>query len=146
MLAWRLLLATGDPAYADLIERTIFNGVLPSVSTEGTAFFYVNPLQRRTHRRGRAGRWRAGAVVPVRLLPAEPDAALRLVAHISRRTDDGGVHVHQYASARSRRGDLRLSLATDYPWTGRVRVEIVAAPEASGIWLPGSRVGLGGAA
>ena len=28
MLAWRLLLATGDPAYADLIERTIYNGVL----------------------------------------------------------------------------------------------------------------------
>ena len=56
MLAWRLLLATGDPACADVIERTIYNGVLPGLSLDGTAFFYVNPLQRRTHRApGRAG-------------------------------------------------------------------------------------------
>ena len=35
MLAWRLLLATGDPACADLIERTVYNGVLPGVSAAG---------------------------------------------------------------------------------------------------------------
>ena len=50
MLAWRLLLATGDPACADVIERTMYNGVLPGVSLDGDAFFYVNPLQRRTAR------------------------------------------------------------------------------------------------
>ena len=50
MLAWRLLLATGDPAYADAIERTMFNGVLSGLSLDGTTFFYVNPLQRRTER------------------------------------------------------------------------------------------------
>ena len=50
MLAWRLLLATGEPAYADAIERAVYNGVLPAVSATGTEFFYVNPLQRRTHR------------------------------------------------------------------------------------------------
>ena len=36
MLAWRLLLATGDPTCADVIERTIYNGVLPGVSRDGT--------------------------------------------------------------------------------------------------------------
>ncbi len=50
MLAWRLLLATGEPEYADLIERTMFNGVLSGIGLDGDAFFYVNPLQRRTHR------------------------------------------------------------------------------------------------
>ena len=49
MLAWRLLLATGDPACADVIERTILNGVMSGVSATGTEFFYVNPLQRRTN-------------------------------------------------------------------------------------------------
>ena len=37
MLAWRLLLATGDPACADVIERTVYNGVLPGVSLDGDA-------------------------------------------------------------------------------------------------------------
>ena len=50
MLAWRLLLATGEAGYADAIERAVYNGVLPGVSLSGTRFFYVNALQRRTRR------------------------------------------------------------------------------------------------
>src|SRR5690625_7837091 len=34
--AWRLLLASGDEQYADLIERALFNAVLPGVSLGGT--------------------------------------------------------------------------------------------------------------
>ena len=45
--AWRLLLATGDAAYADLMERVLYNGFASSTATGGTRFFYVNPLQRR---------------------------------------------------------------------------------------------------
>jgi DUF1680 family protein len=37
MLAWRLLLATGDPDYADVIERTVYYGILPGVSLEGVS-------------------------------------------------------------------------------------------------------------
>ncbi len=45
--AWRLLLATGDAGYADLMERILYNGFASSTATDGTRFFYVNPLQRR---------------------------------------------------------------------------------------------------
>ena len=45
--AWRLLLATGDAAYADLMERVLYNGFASSTATGGTRFFYVNPLERR---------------------------------------------------------------------------------------------------
>ena len=30
MWSWRMLLVTGERRYADLIERTLYNGVLPS--------------------------------------------------------------------------------------------------------------------
>lgn len=62
-VAHRLLLWTGDEAYADVIERRLFNVVTASLSAEGDAFFYVNPLQQRIEgeapsrtspRRGRA--------------------------------------------------------------------------------------------
>jgi uncharacterized protein len=45
--AWRLLLATGEAGYADLIERTLYNAILPGVSLSGDRFFYVNALQLR---------------------------------------------------------------------------------------------------
>ena len=47
MLAWRLQLATGQERFADAIERTLYNAVLPGLSLDGTHFFYSNPLQLR---------------------------------------------------------------------------------------------------
>ena len=44
MWNWRMLLATGECRYADLLEWTLYNGVLPGVSLDGEAYFYVNPL------------------------------------------------------------------------------------------------------
>ena len=69
MLAWRLLLATGDPAHADAIERTAFNGVLPGLSLDGHRFLLRQRAAAadRAGRRGRAVR-DAETVVRVRLL------------------------------------------------------------------------------
>lgn len=47
MVSWRLLLATGEARYADLIERTLYNVVATSPRADGRAFFYANPLQQR---------------------------------------------------------------------------------------------------
>jgi DUF1680 family protein len=44
MVAWRLLLATGESHYADAIERLLCNMVATSPNAEGDRFFYVNPL------------------------------------------------------------------------------------------------------
>jgi hypothetical protein len=130
MLAWRLLLATGKPGYADAIERAIYNAVLPGMSRTGTEFFYVNALQRRTHRAaeavGHGGRqpWYPCACCPPNLM--------RLLSsweqYVST-VDDDGVQIHQYASADIVAGDIRLSVRTDYPWHGRVTVHIVQSPD-----------------
>jgi uncharacterized protein len=45
--SWRMLLATGEAKYADLMERELYNGFGAAVSADGRRFFYVNPLQRR---------------------------------------------------------------------------------------------------
>lgn len=129
MLAWRLLLATGEPTAADVIERTVYNGILSSLSADGTRFFYVNPLQRRTHRTwaepgtGERAAWYACACCPpnlMRLIGSWPQM-------LATATDDG-LQVHQYASTVVRSGDVELRLETDYPWSGEVALEVVAGP------------------
>jgi len=128
MLSWRLLLGTGDPAAADVIERTVYNGILSSLSADGTAFFYVNPLQRRTHRTwgepgtGERAAWYACACCPpnlMRLIGSWPQM-------LATSTEDG-LQIHQYATAVVRSGDLELKLETDYPWGGEVELEVVAS-------------------
>jgi DUF1680 family protein len=136
MLNYRLLLATGAPEYADLIERTLFNVVAASPAADGRAFFYTNTLHQRE----------PGSV------PAEDEASPRassslrapwfevsccptnvartfasLAAYVATATD-AGLQVHQYAggtvTAALARGVVGVRVATDYPSDGLVRVEI----------------------
>jgi uncharacterized protein len=133
MLAWRLLLATGDPTCADAIERTMLNGVLPAIGRTGTSFFYVNPLQRRTVRAaadpgaGERQAWYPCACCPPNIMRTLSSWEQLLVT-----TDPSGVQVHQYADAEIRAdvagGEVRLRMATGYPWAGQVTIDIVAAP------------------
>ena len=41
----RLFLLEGDAKYIDVMERTLFNGLLSGVSLDGKTFFYPNPLE-----------------------------------------------------------------------------------------------------
>ena len=131
MLAWRLLLATGDTQFADAIERALYNAVLPGISFDGTAFFYVNPLQRRTSRIGSDNEerrsWYSCACCPpnlMRTLSSLPNYAMTAGAD--------SLHIDQYAPGEVTFGEadpLRVAIETDYPWGGNVRMRIVDAPE-----------------
>jgi hypothetical protein len=44
MVAWRLLLATGESHFAGAIARLLYNMIATSPNVEGDRFFYVNPL------------------------------------------------------------------------------------------------------
>jgi DUF1680 family protein len=136
MLAWRLGLATGDPACFDLVERTIFNGVLPGVALDGRGFFYVNTLQWRTHRAAAQGHETPYAArapwFPCACCPPNLMRTLASWPHYLATTDDGGIHLKQYAAseieADAPGGRVRLAVDTDYPWSGRVAVRILDAP------------------
>jgi hypothetical protein len=120
MWSWRMLLATGEARYADWIEHTLFNAVLPGLSLDGQAYFYENPLADDGEHRRQP--WFGCACCP-------PNVA-RLLAQLPgyfASTAGDAVVIHQYA-----RGEIRaalddgtvcmLTVETDYPWDGAVSV------------------------
>ena len=133
MLAWRLLLATGDPDCADAIDRTMLNGVLPGLSLDGVRFFYVNPLQRRTHRAaeepttGERQSWYACACCPPNLM-----RVLSTWEQYVATRDGDGIQLHQFASGSVgvELGSDRIGLAieTEYPWEGTVTITVTESP------------------
>ena len=44
MWNWRMLTATGEGKYADVIERALYNGINSGMSLDGTLYCYRNPL------------------------------------------------------------------------------------------------------
>ena len=137
MLAWRLLLATGESRYADLIERTLFNAVLPGISLDGTHFFYVNPLLQRGSGAGEpeAAYIKAGARRPWYPCACCPPNVMRTLSSFEQllaTVDDAGLQVHQYATGsievQRPGGPLSLRVVTDYPWQGRVELAVERSP------------------
>ncbi len=129
--SWRLLLATGESRFADLIERTLYNTVAAGTNVEGDRFFYVNPLQRRPDstpppKGGSRRPWFRCACCP-------PNVA-RLIGSLSHyvaTTSGDGVQLHLFVPAVIETPDgVRLTVATEYPDDGRVRVTVERAPAA----------------
>lgn len=151
MFSWRLLLARGDAAYADLIERTLFNVVATSPSEEGKAFFYTNTLHMREpgHESTpdvvspRASSSLRAPWFDVACCPPNVARTFASLATLLATVDDEGLQVHQYAPSviRTHLGDGRavaVEIDTDYPVSGRIRVRILEAPESA--WTLSLRV------
>jgi DUF1680 family protein len=143
--SWRLLLATGDGRYADLIERTLFNAMVSGLSLDGERFFYVNPLQlrkgddemsSRSPGRGRQA-WYGTACCPTNVM--------RFLASVEQyfcTQSSQGVQLQQFASGvifLAREGaPVELRVATDYPWDGKVEIEVLSSPAAP--WVLSIRI------
>ncbi|HSV86688.1 MAG TPA: beta-L-arabinofuranosidase domain-containing protein [Levilinea sp.] len=142
MWNWRMLLISGESRYADLIEQTLYNGILSSPALDGRHFFYVNPLMLR-----RAASFRqstnpsTGAVANGRRewheVPCCPPNVMRLFAslnHYLATMDTGGIQIHQYASADidvdlEPGKHVHIQTVTDYPWQGAVHLGIFESTE-----------------
>lgn len=151
MFSWRLLLATGGPGYADLIERSLFNVVATAVSREGNSFFYTNTL----HRRAPGEMPDPDAASPrafsslrapwfdVSCCPPNIARTIASLAGLLATVDDDGVQLHQFAPcAISTTGSdgmpIRLEVETGYPETGTVTVRVLQ--DAPSPWTLSLRV------
>jgi DUF1680 family protein len=145
MWNWRMLLATGEARYADLLERSLYNGFLSGVSLDGQRYFYVNPLMSR----GGIERpeWYGCACCPPNVM-----RQIALVGNYVATTGETGVQLHQYMPARfETEAGAVLSLDTAYPWDGTVKVTVEATPAEPWTlslripaWAEGASVCLGG--
>lgn len=143
MWSWRLLLVTGESCYADLMERTLYNGILSSPSLDGKGYFYVNPLMLRFGRYVRlssnppegeqfSGRpeWHGVACCPPNVM-----RLLSSLAHYLATAADSELRIHLYGSFDldvMLQGDQRavLSVATNYPWQGQIRIAVQQSSQA----------------
>ncbi|WP_022881921.1 glycoside hydrolase family 127 protein [Gryllotalpicola ginsengisoli] len=133
--AWRMLLATAEPRYADQIEHLLYNAVMPGVSLGGDEYFYVNTLHLRdgaeadNERSAASGRrrWFDCACCPPNVM-----RTLAQLGGYLATVDERGLQLQQYAPSRITGaladGEFTVAVQTDYPWKGAVRVTVEAAP------------------
>ena len=124
----RLYRATGDARYLDVLERTLYNGLISGIGSDGCHFFYPNPLESDGSFE-RAG-WFDCSCCPVNVARFMPT----LKQYIWSLSDDG-VNVNLFISSTARlttdAGEVVMKQETEYPWSGDIKISVDPDNEGS---------------
>ena len=120
-LNYRLFLLHGDAKYYDVLERTLYNGLISGVSLDGGSFFYPNPLESIGQHQRKA--WFGCACCPSnisRFIPSVPGYIYAV--------NESDVYVNLFMANQSdlkvKGKSLKITQTTNYPWSGNVNIEI----------------------
>lgn len=136
--AQRMLRLAPRGEYADVLERVLYNGTISGMSLDGTKFFYVNPLEvdparcahnhQFRHVKPERQKWFGCACCPPnlgRLMASLPG----YLYHTNQNTVYVNLYTTNDMTASLDAGEVSLSMQTQYPWDGAVRLTVHAAPE-----------------
>ena len=152
LFANRMLKLEPNAVYADIVEKAIYNGFMSSISLDGKAFFYENPLEiiPQFNHRDEFSPFKSTLHLP-RTQRAEvfgcsccPPNIVRFIPSIANLMygDDGEtVYVHQFMQSETdiKRGEqtLHLSQKTAYPENGKVRITLKGGDTRIAVRIPG---------
>ncbi|ACU62429.1 glycoside hydrolase family 127 protein [Chitinophaga pinensis] len=117
----RMFLLHGDAKYIDILERTLYNGLLSGVSLSGDRFFYPNPLMSMGQHQRSAWFGCACCISNMtRFLPSMPG-----YVYAQNKND---LYVNLFAGNTANitlpAGKVQLVQQTNYPWDGKVAITV----------------------
>lgn len=117
----RLFLLHGESKYYDVLERTLYNGLISGVSLDGGRFFYPNPLESIGQHQRQP--WFGCACCPSnvsRFIPSLPGYVYAV--------KDANVFVNLFmannANLTVNGKKLNLVQQTGYPWNGDIEIQV----------------------
>ena len=117
----RMFLEHGDAKYIDVLERTLYNGLISGVSLDGKLFFYPNPLA--SHGQHSRSPWFGCACCPGNVTRFVASVPGYVYAQAGK-----DLYVNLYTAGTGRvdmpRGNVQIEQTTQYPWDGYVRMVV----------------------
>jgi DUF1680 family protein len=125
MWNWRMLAATGDAKFAEVIERALYNGINSGMSLDGRTYCYRNPLAFDPSTGDRIRNpWYDTTCCP----PNLERTFASLPGYFYSTTADGlFVHLYENSELNWHLQDstpLRIVQKTQYPWQGDIHMEV----------------------
>ena len=117
----RMFLLHGDAKYYDVLERTLYNGLISGVSLEGNGFFYPNPLESAGQHERKA--WFGCACCPsniCRFIPSVPGYVYAV--------KDNALYVNLFMpntmTQKVAGKEVTLTQRTGYPYGGDIEITV----------------------
>jgi DUF1680 family protein len=133
MWNWRMLAASGDAKFTDVIERALYNGINSGMSLDGKTYCYRNPLAFDPSGDSRYTEDPEGKIrnpwYDTTCCPPNLERTFASLPGYFYSTSSDGAYVHLYDNSamnwRLNNGvGLKLRQTTNYPWSGDVKIAV----------------------
>jgi DUF1680 family protein len=154
MWNWRMLAATGEAKFADVMERALYNGINSGMSLDGTLYCYRNPLAFDPARGDKIrNEWYDTTCCPPNL-----ERTLASLPGYFYSTSRDGIYLHLYDNSEldwhlESGVGLKVRQKTNYPWDGGAEITVIPAEPAEFTfflripgWTGSAQVGVNGRA
>ena len=127
---YRMFLLHGDAKYIDVLERSLYNGVISGVGLDGKTFFYPNPLECDMHYHFNSGEtldrqpWFDCSCCPTNMCRFIASVPGYIYAQ-----SNNALYVNLFAQSSStvqlnKKLPVTISQETQYPWDGQVKISV----------------------
>jgi DUF1680 family protein len=136
MWNWRMLAASGDAKFADVIERALYNGINSGMSLDGKTYCYRNPLAFDPEGESRDRHLVDGKIrnawYDTTCCPPNLERTFASLSGYFFSTSADGIYVHLYDNLEMNwhlhdGTALKLEQKTAYPWSGDVMMTVTPA-------------------
>jgi DUF1680 family protein len=124
----RMFLLHGDVKYIDVLERTLYNGLISGISLDGKLFFYPNTLKHDGKRKFNQG---AGTRMPwfdCSCCPSNLCRFMPSVAGYAYAVKGNNIYVNLFMNSEAEittdNGTVQIAQTSNYPWEGNIMFEI----------------------
>jgi len=154
MWNWRMLAATGDAKFTDVIERALYNGINSGMSLDGTLYCYRNPLAFDPS----SGEKIRNPWYDTTCCPPNLERTFASLPGYFYSTSKDGIYLHLYDNSElnwhlENGVGLKVTQKTNYPWDGRIEVTVSPAQPSNFAvylripgWSEGAEVAVNGKA
>ena len=133
---YRMFLLHGDSKYIDVLERSLYNGVVSGIGLDGKTFFYANPLECDLNYKFNSGGhldrqpWFGCSSCPTNMCRFLPSVPGYIYAQ-----GENKLYVNLYVSSSSKiklngKNPVTITQQSQYPWDGIVKISV--SPEKPG--------------
>jgi DUF1680 family protein len=131
MWNWRMLAASGESKFADVIERALYNGINSGMSLDGTLYCYRNPLSFDPE----SGETIRNPWYDTTCCPPNLERTFASLPGYFYSTSKDGVYVHLYDNSTldwhlHDGAALKMAQKTKYPWDGDVKMTVTPSQPA----------------
>ncbi len=136
MWNWRMLAASGEAKFTDVIERALYNGINSGMSLDGRTYCYRNPLAFDPAGESRDRHLVDGQIrnawYDTTCCPPNLERTFTSLSGYFYSTSTDGVYVHLYDNSEMNwhlhdGTALKVLQKTNYPWSGEVKMTVSPA-------------------